>query len=108
MTGRLSGLVTICVVASMLVPDGGLKWVLLAVGLAMAVSGLTKVPRAFWSRYRVLVALGVLSVVAIVASEILDLGTAIVAWSVGVSSAAYMTVAIVSGVRLIVSGRSRV
>ena len=103
---RWSWIAMACLVGWAVVPEGGFRWALLALGLAAALNGLATVPRAFWQRYRVAVALGVCSLVAIWASEIFDLRATIVLWVIAISSGLFVTTVIVSAVRLIRSGRA--
>lgn len=106
MRGAWTGIATICLLCALLVPEGVFRWALLILAFAVLVPAFAKVPRAFWYRYRVVVALGVCSIAAILASEAFDLDSTAFLWVIGILSGLFVTAAIVAAVGVIKSIRS--
>ena len=105
-TGIWSGMAMTCVAGSAVVPEGAYRWILIAIALVALVAGATRVPRAMWQRYRVLIGVGACFAVAILASEVFDLSSSGVLWVIGILAGVFMALAIYSAVRIVRSGRA--
>jgi hypothetical protein len=95
---RLAGVFALVAV---IVPEGVYRWTTLSIAGGLLVVAATRVPRQAWGSHKVLLAALGCVVVAILAAELIPLGAAATAWTVGTTGAVFVGVVVFNALRMI-------